>query len=572
MTDVPEVPAARTADPAPPSASTLPALVEAVAAADPDREAVVAGATRLTYGELAARVRSAASALAALGVSQGEVVGLLASNRAEWVVAAVAAMRCGARVDAFNTWSRAHELEFLLASSGASVLVVADRVRSTDLLAELRTLVPEVDEPGPSRSARFPGLRHVVVLGSDDAAGSVEGALPAGTVDWHRLTGATGATGAGGAGEPVAEPPGRGSAPAFVLYTSGSTSTPKAVPLCHRDLVVNGFHIGERMGLDAASRVWLGSPLFWSYGCANALMATFTHGATLVLEEHFTARGAAETFARERVTAAYLLPTMIDALVTEVAADVRAVASLRTGLTIGRPDVVDRAATDLGIAGICNIYGSTETYGNCCVTDHRWPLARRRSTQGRPLPGVEVRVVDADGAAVPTGEPGEALVRGRLTPGYLTDDAANATAFVEEGGRRWFRTGDRLRIDADGAVAFVDRTHDMIKTSGINVSPAEVEGFLAGHAGVREVLVVGAPHPTRDEVVVAFVVSDDPALTGAEIVRHAKANIAGYKVPWLVELVDDLPRTATGKITRRALRERAARLVADELAATGAGR
>ncbi len=528
----------------PPPASTLPQLIDAVAVRAPQREAVVAGSVRLTYAGLAARSQSVARGLASLGAREDTVVGLLAPNLADWVPAAVGAMRCGARVDAFNTWAKAYDMEFLLRSSSASVLVVAARVRGTDLLAELRALVPEIDRPEPWRSHRFPHLRHVVVIGDE---------IPAGTRSWTALV-----DGHAG-GQPVAEPADRGSDPAFVLYTSGSTSTPKAVPLCHRDLVVNGFHIGERMGLDDTDRVWLGSPLFWSYGCANALTATMTHGATLVLQDHFTADAAAALFARERVTAAYLLPPMIDALVTGAAADVRAVASLRTGLTIGRPDVIDRAAADLGIDGICNIYGSTETYGNCCVTDHRMPLERRRATQGTPLPGVEVRVVDADGRVLPPGEPGEAQVRGRLTPGYLGDEDANEDAFTPDG---WYRTGDRLVVDDDGAVAFVDRTGDMIKTSGINVSPAEVEGFLAGHPGVREVLVVGAPHPSRDEVVIAFVVPAAPDLTPADLVAYAKRNIAGYKVPWLVTLVDDLPRTGTGKLTRRALRERAAELVA----------
>ncbi|TCK25198.1 class I adenylate-forming enzyme family protein [Pseudonocardia endophytica] len=537
----------------PPPETTVPQLVDAVAARTPEREAIVAGPGRLTYSALADRSQAVARGLASLGTGTGTVVGLLAPNLADWVPAAVGAMRTGARVDAFNTWAKAYDLEFLLRSSTASVLVVATRVRGTDLLAELRTLVPEIDRSEPVRSSRFPHLRHVVVIGDE---------VPAAALSWSTLVDGH------AEGAPVGEPAERtGDDPAFVLYTSGSTTTPKAVPLCHRDLVLNGFHIGERMGLGETDRVWLGSPLFWSYGCANALMATMSHGATLVLEEHFTAAAAAATFAREQVTAAYLLPPMIDALATDAAADVRAVASLRTGLTIGRPDVIDRAVDDLGIDGICNIYGSTETYGNCCVTDHRAPLERRRVTQGRPLPGVEVRIVDDDGALLPPGEPGEAQVRGRLTPGYLGDgaaaDAANAAAFTPDG---WYRTGDRLMLDDDGAVAFVDRTGDMIKTSGINVSPAEVEGFLADHPGVREVLVVGAPHPSRDEVVIAFVVPADPALTPADLVAHAKRNIAGFKVPWLVTLVEDLPRTGTGKLTRRALRDRAAELVAAELA------
>ena len=540
--------------PCPPAEATLPQLIDALAAHAPEAEAVIAGTERITRAGLAARTQAAARAFASLGVSEGGVVGLMAPNLPDWVPAAVGAMRCGARVDAFNTWAKAYDLEFLLRTSAASVLVIADRVRGTNLLAELRTLVPELDRPGPLSSARFPALEHIVVIGDE---------MSRGTRSWTQLL----AEHAGG--DPVVEPADRGGAPAFVLYTSGSTSTPKAVPLCHRDLVVNGFHIGERMGLGTGDRVWLGSPLFWSYGCANALMATLTHGATLVLQEHFTAAGAAELLAREQVTAAYLLPTMVDALVTDCAEEVRAVESLRTGLTIGRPDVIDRVVHDLGIAGICNIYGSTETYGNCCVTDHRTPLERRRVTQGRPLPGVEIRIVDEAGQVLPLDEPGEAHVRGRLTPGYLGDDAATAAAFTADG---WFRTGDRLGLDADGAVAFVDRTGDMIKTSGINVSPAEVEGFLAGHPGVREVLVVGAPHPSKDEVVVAFVVPHDSNLTADELLRHAKRSIAGYKVPWLVVLVEDLPRTGTGKLVRRGLRGRAADLVADELARTAATR
>jgi fatty-acyl-CoA synthase len=531
-----------------PSASTVPQLIDSIAARAPKREALVAGTDRLTYADLAQRTQLVARALTALGVAEGGVVGLLAPNVADWVPAAVGVMRCGARVDAFNTWAKAYDLEYLLRSSTASVLIIVDRIRSRDLLAELRTLVPELDQPGPLRSAQFPELRHIVVIGDE---------VPPGTHSWTQLL----AEHAGD--DPVVEPADRGEAPAFVLYTSGSTSSPKAVPLRHRDLVLNGFHIGERMGLDETDRVWLGSPLFWSYGCANAVMTTLTHGATLVLQEQFSAAAAAELFARQQVTAVYLLPTMVEPLVTEVAAQVRAVASLRTGLTIGRPDVIDRCANELGITEICNVYGSTEVYGNCCVTDHRTPLERRRVTQGQPLPGVEIRIVDGNGNILPPGEAGEAQVRGRLTPGYLGNETATAAAFTADG---WYRTGDRLRVEPDGAVAFVDRTGDMIKTSGINVSPAEVEGFLASHPGVREVLVVGAPHPTKDEVVVAFIVPRDQELTADELIHHAKRNIAGYMVPWLVVLVDDLPRTGTGKTTRRDLRDRAAELVADELA------
>lgn len=520
----------------PPESPTLPALVRDTAVATPDAPALVAGGHRWSWSELDGAARRAAGALAGLGVAPGGSVALLAGNTATWTAVALGAMRAGARVDAFHTWVRAHDLEHLLATSQSSVLVLVDRVRGTDLLAELRGLLPELWSGPGWRSERFPALRHVAVIGSD---------VPPGAHDWDALAAAA---------EPSDVLAATPEQPAYVMYTSGSTKHPKAVPLCQRDLVVNGFEIGERMGLTAADRVWLGSPLFWSFGGANALVATWSHGACLVLQEQFAAADAAALLAAERCTAAYLLPSIADAL-TGVADRVRAVASLRTGVTIGRRDEIARIVDVLDVPDICNIYGSTETYGNCCVTPHDAPLELRLTSQGPPLPGVELRVVDTDGVVLPVGELGELQVRGRVMPGYLGVEgpAINAAAFTVDG---WFRTGDRMRIRPDGAVEFAARLTDMIKTSGINVAPAEVESYLTGHPRVAEAAVVGAPHPSRGEVVVAFVVGD--RLDPDELRQYCKDGIAGYKVPWQVVVVDELPRTNTGKLTRRTLVERAA--------------
>ncbi len=527
----------------PPESPTLPALVHDTAVAAPDAPALVAGEVRWSYSELDAAARRAAGALAGLGVTPGGSVALLAGNTATWTAVALGAMRAGARVDAFNTWAKAYDLEHLLATSQCSVLVVVDRVRSADMLAELRGLLPEIwtAEPGSWRSERFPALRHVAVIGSGS---------PAGAHSWGALVAAAAPS------DLLAATPEQ---PAYVMYTSGSTKHPKAVPLCQRDLVVNGFEIGERMGLTAADRVWLGSPLFWSFGGANALVATWSHGGCLVLQEQFIAADAAALLAAERCTAAYLLPSIADAL-TGVAEQVRAVADLRTGVTIGRPEEIARIVEVLDVPEVCNIYGSTETYGNCCVTHHDAPLELRLTTQGPPLPGVELRVVVTAGAVLPAGELGELQVRGRVMPGYLgaEGDEANATAFTADG---WFRTGDRMRIRSDGAVEFEARLTDMIKTSGINVAPAEVESYLTGHPRVVEAAVVGAPHPSRGEVVVAFVVGE--RLDPDELRQYCKDGIAGYKVPWQVVVVDELPRTNTGKLTRRTLVERAAAQVGE---------
>lgn len=514
--------------------------------AAPVAEALVVGSARRTYRQLYDDVTLSARALASIGVAVGDSVAVLLPNAVEWIPVTFGALTAGARVDAFNTWVKAYDLDYLLASSGATTLVLADQVRGRDLVGELRTLIPELATADPLAglsSARYPALRQVVVIGDN---------VPPGARSWSTL---------------LAEAPdvvlpdttSRGSESAFVLYTSGSTRHPKAVPLCHRDLVVNGFHIGERMGLSGADRVWLGSPLFWSFGCANALMATMTHRACLVLQPEFDAAAAAELMAREQVTAAYLLPPMVNALAASVADQVRAVKSLRTGVMIGRPEEIERAAIELGVDEICNVYGSTETYGNCSVTDHSWPLSRRVVTQGEPLPGVRVRIVDPEtGDLLPPGTPGELQVRGRITPGYLNDNEANAEAFTADG---WFRTGDRMVVDPEGAVTFIGRLSDMIKTSGINVSPAEVESFLSTHPDISEVIVLGAPHPTRDEVVVAFVVPRTDTLTSHEVIRYCKQRLSGYKAPWAVAIVSELPHTSTGKLVRKDLRGAATEIV-----------
>jgi fatty-acyl-CoA synthase len=339
-----------------------------------------------------------------------------------------------------------------------------------------------------------------------------------------------------------------------VLYTSGSTSAPKAVPLRQFAIIENGFNIGERQGLTAGDRVLLASPLFWAFGGANALPATFSHGATLVLLEKFDTALAIAIIERERCTSIYTLPAMTSAIARHPEYTRQRLASLRTGVTIGSSEEFLFAVQTLGAAELCNIYGATETYGNCAVTWHHWPLQRRAFCQGPPLPGQQLRFVDEEtGAPVSPGTPGLTEVRGYTTTGYSGASAEqNAKAFSGDG---WYRTGDLGLLNADGDFVFVGRVSEMIKRAGINVSPAEVEAVLLRHPQVAEAAVVGAPDVERGERIVAFVVAKAGGVDTQALLRHCAADLSKYKLPDHIEVCAALPLTVTGKVQRRELKQ-----------------
>ena len=345
------------------------------------RPAVIWQNQIMSYAELCTRAACVAAALRAHGIARGDRVALLINNRLEWLEAFFGTVIAGGVVVAFSTWSTEDELDWLLRDSGASTLIALDRFGENDFASALRRLVPEADAGVRRRSARYPALRDIVLLGDD--YDRLRAAAPMGRQ-------------APGAGPGAADD-------AIIIYTSGSSSRPKSVPLSHSGIIENGFNVGERQGYCPDDRVLLAPPLFWSYGSANAMSATFTHGAALVLQDRFEPGEAIDLIEQHQCTALYTLPAITSAIVSHPDFRPERVRSLRTGLTIGAPQDVMTAATVLGAAEICNVYGQTESYGNCCVTPHDWPLERRACCQGPPLPGVQVRIVDGEsGAELPS--------------------------------------------------------------------------------------------------------------------------------------------------------------------------
>ena len=512
-----------------------------------DDLAVIAGETRTSYAALRARAAQVAGALRASGIKRGDRVGLLIGNRVEWLEICFGAAALGAATVPFSTWSKQREIDFLLADSRVHALFAVDRFGDQDYAGDLAALIPELRSmsPGKWRADRYPLLESIVLVGS------------------HSLPGARSYSALVDAAPSLVEPPPPGEGArvnddAIVLYTSGSTAYPKGVRLAQAAMIENGFNIGERQGLRPGDRVLLSLPLFWSYGSANAMCATLSHGATLVLQSRFEPAEALDIIERERCTAIYTLPAMTTALVTHPSFRPERTRTLRTGVTIGSPQDVTAAAENLGVREIGNVYGQTESYGNCCVTWHHWPLERRKQVQGPPLPGVTVRIVDPEtGAPRPAGVVGMIEVTGNLTSGYDGQSTTqNAVAFTEDG---YFRTGDLGRLTADGDIQFVARDSEMIKRAGINIAPAEIEELLQQHPAVALAGVAGAPDPEKGELIVAFVIpAPGSAVNPEELRAHCRELASSYKTPDRIELCTELPVTPTGKILRRELKEMAA--------------
>ena len=506
----------------PPYSRSLSDLVFEQAERYGSHPAVIAGDRVLSYAALADRAARVAGALRERGIGRGDRVGLLINNRAEWIEAFFGVMIAGAAVAAFSTWSTADELDWLIGDSGISLLIAVDRFADNDYADHTKAL-----------AGKHPGLRETLLLSGFSALTS---GAPAARLDPGIGSGAADA--------------------AIYIYTSGSSSRPKSVPLTHVGIIENGFNIGQRQGYTPDDRVLLAPPLFWSYGSANAMAAALTHGATLVLQGKFDPGEAIALIEQHGCTAMYTLPAMTNAVVSHPSFAPERVRTLRTGLTIGAPQDVLTAARVLGAYEMCNVYGQTESYGNCAVTPYTWPLEQRAACQGPPLPGVEIRIVDADGAVMPTDEEGFIEVRGYVMHGYTGASAEQTSGVIAEDG--FFRTGDMGRLLADGSISFSGRISEMIKKGGINISPAEVEDVLMRHEGVALAGVVGVTDALQGQLLAAFVVPRAGfSLSGDVLAAHCRALASRYKVPDFIEFRTELPVTVTGKLMRRELKSMA---------------
>ncbi|AOS63334.1 long-chain-fatty-acid--CoA ligase [Actinoalloteichus hymeniacidonis] len=505
---------------------SLACILAEAARAHPERVAVIDDTGRHTYAELWTQTLALAAGLRESGVRPGDRVALMATNSADFARAYFAILSVGAVVVPVHLLLAAKEIAHVLQDSGARLLI------SDHLLAE-----------GAVRGTEGSGLPVLTV-------GAAEGSAPTRLEDVAAqvapLTGYV---------TRLAQDP------AVILYTSGTTGTPKGAVLSQLNLIMNATVNGYDANDTRSTDVVMGClPLFHAFGQTVAMNTAFRLGATLVLMRRFEPAAALELMVRHGVTVFHGVPTMYVALVGSVAADPqRSLPPLRLCVSGGAslPMAVLERFEELFQTTVYEGYGLSET--SPTATTNQPSMGTRPGTVGHPVWGVEVEIARQD---LPdrielcaTGELGEIVIRGHnVFLGYHNLPEATAEAIVDG----WFRSGDLGTKDVDGFITVVDRTKDVVIRGGFNVYPSEVEGELMRHPGIAQVAVIGLPHPLHGEEVCAVVVPADPAdpPSAAEIIGWASERIGRHKYPRLVELVDALPLGPSGKVLKRELRRR----------------
>jgi len=517
----------------------------------PQREALVVRhqAIRWTYAELRERVDRCASGLLSLGLEPGDRVGIWSPNNSEWTVTQFATAKAGLVLVNINPAYRLSELEYALNKVGCRALVTASSFKSSDYIGMLRELVPELDdaEPGALQSERFASLQFVIHLGSDNEEGMIRfrDLMDAGRPEDERRLSAIADTL-------------QFDDPINIQFTSGTTGLPKGATLTHHNILNNGYFVGEAMNLTHEDRICIPVPLYHCFGMVVGNLGAITHGSTMVYpSEGFEPDAVLAAVSEEHCTTLYGVPTMFIAELEHPEFGSYDLSSLRTGIMAGSPcpiEVMKRVIDEMHMDEVTIAYGMTETSPVSFQTAPDDPLDRRVGTVGRILPHAEVKVVDDDGRIVPAGQPGELLTRGYLVMLRYWDDAERTAEAVDAAG--WMHTGDLATIDAQGYCCIVGRIKDMIIRGGENVYPREIEEFLYGHPDIEEVQIIGVPDERFGEQLCAWIkLRDGRSVTTEQIQDFCKGQIAHFKIPHYVKIVDSFPMTVTGKIQKFVMRE-----------------
>jgi len=525
--------------------STIPQALKRAVDLWGSRDLLIFTDRRLTVLGLDRESNRMARGLMRLGIRPGDHVATLMANVAEYAVVEIALARIGAATVPINPRYRINELEYSLRQSDSKLLLTAPKVLKSDFLEMLRELCPEIVQAreGVVNSAAFPELHRIVVVG-----GSAPGLLT--YEDVLRL----------GDNVPeaefrVQEAQVKPDDTCVLQYTSGTTAFPKLVMLAQGPSLRNAYCFARRAGFDDQDRLLSALPMF-HIGGLGSLLGAITVGFQLYMQPSFDAGKSLELIEREKITAYAALELMYVDMRSHADFPRRDISTIKKAFLAGTSEGVRTAAEKMGIKNVVGVYGQSEASSFVAISDWRDDCEKRLNTQGRPLPGVEVRVVDiATGHTLPRGERGEIWVRGwNVMKGYYKNPGETAKVIDHEG---WLHTGDAGVITDDGWILFAGRLKDMIRVGGENVSAVEVEQLLWAHPKVFDAVLIGVPHPRLQEVPMAIVqLKEGERASEEEIIEFCRTRISGAKVPRYVEFVKTFETTGSGKIQKFKMRAR----------------
>ena len=531
--------------------ATIPAFLAEVVRRHGARTAAVFRQTgdRWSYDEFARLIDRLAAGLLSIGVYKGDRVGIWSPNRPEWLLAQFATARIGAILVNINPAYRTSELEYALNKAGVSALIVAPQFKSSNYMAMLAELAPEMAScpPGRLRAARLPALRSVVQLGPKPRPGAMafDEVMDRGNRALRtRLDVISASLNPDDA--------------INIQFTSGTTGAPKGATLSHRNIVNNAISTARAMRLQPGEGLCIPVPFYHCFGMVLGNLAACAYGVAMVIPgESFDARETLAAIDAEGCAAVHGVPTMFQAMLDHPEFDSFDMRSLRTGIMAGAPcpePLMRRVMERMHCRQITIGYGMTETSPISFQSAVDDPVDRRVSTVGRIQPHCECKVVGPDGRTLPVGQQGELLTRGYLVmKGYWNDPERTAESIQ----RGWMHTGDLATIDAEGYCRITGRSKDMLIRGGENVYPAEVEEFLSTHPDISQAQVFGIPDAKYgEEVAVWVIVRPGATLTEDALRDWCKGKVAHYKVPRYIRFVTEMPMTVTGKPQKFIMRDK----------------
>jgi fatty-acyl-CoA synthase len=536
---------------------TIGKLLEEKASLHPEHEAVIYSDRNLrwTYREFDDYCRKAAKGLMKLGIEKGEQLAAWSTNTPEWLVTQFATGKMGAVLVTVNTNYQTSELEYLLKQSDATTILLMDRWKDSSYIEMVYEIAPELkaSAPGQLVSTRLPFLKNVIVLGDQKYPG---------TFSWEDVM---------KLGETISDKELdlrlNSLEPEDIInmqYTSGTTGFPKGVMLTHNNIVNNGFNIANCMELTADDRLCIPVPFFHCFGCVLGTMACVSVGATMVPVQEFSPKRVLQTVQDEKCTGLHGVPTMFIAELNDPDFEKYDLSTLRTGIMAGSNcpiEVMKAVIEKMGVNEITIAYGQTEASPVITQTRTDDPIELRVETVGKALPHVEVKIVEpGTNREVPLKVQGELCTRGyHVMKGYYKDTVATREAIDSDG---WLHTGDLAVMDEFGYCKITGRLKDMIIRGGENIYPREIEEFLYSHPKIVDIQVIGIPDVIYGEEVMAWIIlKDGESATTEEIKQFCQGKISKHKIPRYIEFIDSYPMTASGKIQKFRLREKAKEVV-----------